>query len=211
MARKSEAGLTLLELVVVLAIVGILAGMFPGSCSNGKPRAARINCVSSLKLVGTAYRMFAYDNNGLFPAEISTNQEGTREFVLAGDAFKQFQSLSNELGSPNVLVCPADIRLPSTNFNTLNNSNLSYFAGLNATSNNPAMFLTGDRNITVNGNSFLNAVVTVRANDAVAWTPDIHKLGGNIGLSDGSVQQYTSSKLLEAVKLSGATQRLIVP
>ena len=37
------------------------------------------------------------------------------------------------------------------------------------------------------------------------WTDKMHQKQGNVALADGSVQQYSSSKLKEAIRSSGDT------
>jgi prepilin-type processing-associated H-X9-DG protein len=68
-----------------------------------------------------------------------------------------FGVMSNELGTPKILVCPADERNGHTNFLTapnngygnagLDNSKISYFLGKDASDSKPQMILAGDRNI----------------------------------------------------------------
>jgi hypothetical protein len=179
---------------------------------HSKERARRINCVSNLKQIGTANRIFAYDHNDLFAPQLSVTNGGSQEFAIDGQTFKHFQAISNELSSTKILVCPADDRKYSTNFETLRNTNLSYFTALDVSSNHlETSFLSGDHNVT-NSRAFLsNVVVTVRTNDTLGWTSAIHKEAGNVGIADGSVQQVTSSRVNVLLKESGREQLLSFP
>ena len=78
--RNFHAGLTLVELLVLVAIVAILAGMIPVSFSRAPGKAQRIRCVNNLKNVGLAFRVYAESANGLFPWE-STNSTGVARSV----------------------------------------------------------------------------------------------------------------------------------
>lgn len=111
---------------------------------------------------------------------------------------------------------------------TLGNAGTSYFVGATADETYPAMLLSGDRN--VSSDTTQPTIATTRslgfgyspdqgakgAGFGVAlgtnfvvglpntgWTQKMHQGGGNIGLSDGSVQQVTSSGLRSALSHSG--------
>jgi prepilin-type N-terminal cleavage/methylation domain-containing protein/prepilin-type processing-associated H-X9-DG protein len=139
-----------------------------------------------------------------------------------------FMAMSNELSTAKIIVCPADSRTPATNFTTdiLNNKKnlgVSYFVGKDADESNPQMLLSGDRNIgpqstagdwgysmgqgaTTDGNGYAYGTTTNLAGApwvTGGWTTKNHNQQGNIGLADGSVQQYSMSKLRDAANHSG--------
>jgi prepilin-type processing-associated H-X9-DG protein len=123
--------------------------------------------------------------------------------------------MSNEIGSPKILVCPQDgEKTPKTDFSCpFNNTNVSYFVGVDAGDTFPQMFLTGDRNLAYKNKPLPPGIFIWTSNrSAISWTKAIHNEGGNIGLADGSVHFLKSRQLAEAAaNQSRDTNRLAIP
>jgi prepilin-type N-terminal cleavage/methylation domain-containing protein/prepilin-type processing-associated H-X9-DG protein len=64
---KARNGFTLIELLVVIAIIAILAAMILPVLSAAKRRAQQVNCISNLKQVGMAIKMYTDDFNDYLP------------------------------------------------------------------------------------------------------------------------------------------------
>ncbi len=115
--------------------------------------------------------------------------------------------------------------IPTGSANTTpftNDLNVSYFVGVDANDTQPQMFLTGDHNLGSGPNPpvtpYVNAPSTYNPdfkvalgtnfpanNQGVGWLDNMHSKQGNIGLADGSVQQFSRARLQEALKNSGDT------
>ncbi len=198
-----------IDLLVLLAIIAILAAILLPSLARAKAKAQRIQCVNNLKQVGLAFRIWSVDHGDKYPMGHSTR--GTMEWVDGGNAFRHFQALSNELASTKILACPADTRPPASGFAGLHNHNLSYFVGLDADETRPQMLLAGDRNIT-NNLAPVRSVLTLPPESPAGWTAAIHIGQGNVGLSDGSVQQFSTPRLRDMLKNTGdPTNRIALP
>lgn len=199
-------------LLVMLAVIAIVAAMLLPALAKAKQRAQRINCVNNLKQDGLGFRSWALDQDDRFPMAVSNAQLGTLEFVNDGRLmYHHFQALSNELNIPKTLVCPADNRQPAFRFADLKNQNISYFIGLDAQDAYPGMFLTGDRNIT-NGLTPRLSILELRPDHPAGWTREMHDGVGNIGLADGSVQTFTTTRLHGATRYTGnTTNRIALP
>jgi prepilin-type processing-associated H-X9-DG protein len=195
-------GFTLVALLVIIAVLALLAAMLLPALAAAKKKAQRINCVNNLKQCGLAFRIWEGDNGDKYPMDVPTAKGGTMEFSTGADTFRHFQVMSNELSTPRILICPADVRVAADNFTSLKNQNVSYFVGLDASEESPQMLLDGDRNLT-GGSAPENGILKLVPGGPVGWTTAIHNNQGNLGLADGSVQQLFNFGLRAALQNSG--------
>jgi prepilin-type processing-associated H-X9-DG protein len=200
--RFNQSAFTLVALLVIVAVLAILAAMLLPALAKAKTKSTRINCVNNLKQCGLAFRIWEGDNGDKYPMDVPLAKGGTKEFDTGADTFRHFQVMSNELSTPKILICPADTRSVADNFARLKNQNVSYFVGLEANDANPQRFLDGDRNLT-DASESQNGILKLVPGGPIGWTSAIHNNQGNVGLADGSVQQYSSSALREALRNSG--------
>lgn len=208
-------GFTLIELLAMILIVLLMIfALIPG-IKKAQRLKIREACRDNLKMVGLGYRTWSSDSSDGYPQHFEVARGGSRELLASGKLYLHFQSMSNELGSPKILVCPGDKdRLLSASFATGGNSNISYFASLDAKDTSPQMFLSGDRNFAFNGKAIGSSSLLLKTNAPMplSWTKSIHNGCGNIGLADGSVQTYQNQDLIMAVQGQGeATNRLVFP
>ena len=97
-ARKSPAkfgggGLALAGLImgyVSFIMTLVFMGLLLPALAQAKSRATRIACTSNLKQIGLGARIYSSDHKEIFPPD--------------------FLSMSNELNTPMILVCPADTK-----------------------------------------------------------------------------------------------------
>jgi prepilin-type N-terminal cleavage/methylation domain-containing protein/prepilin-type processing-associated H-X9-DG protein len=191
---------TLLELVLVIAIITILVSLLLPAFAKARSRADRFKCVNNLKEIGMGFHLFANDHHGRLPMEIWLRDGGSREFVPGGNAFKHFQSLSNEIVNPRLLICPVDSRVVAGNWNKLRNSNVSYFVALEPKLNISQSLFSGDRNVSQTETELSNVLQTTYTN--VQWTTNLHNAKGNLLFGDGRVSQVNNEQLREALQLS---------
>jgi prepilin-type N-terminal cleavage/methylation domain-containing protein len=103
-------GFTLMELLVVISIIALLAGMILGAVSIVRRQAREVQCRSNLQQIGIGLTGFQQDHNNSFP-------------VTFGALFAQGSTLEHE--NSKILLCPLD---PDHGTNSLmgranNNSN----------------------------------------------------------------------------------------
>jgi hypothetical protein len=177
-----------------------MAALLLPALAAAKRKSARINCISNVKQIGIAFRLWEGDNKDKYPMAVSVTNGGAMELAATGNVAACFQVMSNELCTPRILLCPEDTRRTyATNFSIgFSDANISYFISLDAAEMYPQMILAGDDNLLVDGKPVQPGILNLRPGTTIAWTKDRHHGVGNIGLADGSAQQVTGDGLNSA-------------
>jgi len=147
---------------------------------------------------------------------VSVTNGGGMELIATGNVAAYFSVMSNEIASLLLLTCPAEGEKEVytwTPFSSLNNSNISYFVGLNADKAHPRAFLSGDDNFAIGGIPVKSGLLTFLSDAPISWTPERHQGCGNILFADGSftIPAVDNSKLTNIVYDTRMTNRLMLP
>jgi prepilin-type N-terminal cleavage/methylation domain-containing protein/prepilin-type processing-associated H-X9-DG protein len=100
---------TLVELLVVLAIIAILAALLLPVLGRAKEEARATVCLGNLHQAGLALQIYVQENNNKMPV---MRDAPTDPAVAATNTFPTInQVLLTQLGNTNVLHCPSDLEL----------------------------------------------------------------------------------------------------
>ena len=91
-----KMGFTLIELLVVIGVIAILAAMLLPALTKAKERARAIQCVGNLRQWGTAYQLYADDNDDFLPRR----GQGVQALFQLNRPTDWFNALPGYLGLP---------------------------------------------------------------------------------------------------------------
>jgi prepilin-type N-terminal cleavage/methylation domain-containing protein len=103
---RRAGGFTLVEMLVVVAIIAALAAILMPSVARAREMARRVQCLSNLRQLGTAWVAFASDHDGQLVSGITGGtawvDNGNRDAdIVRGQLYKY-------VPDPEVYRCPSD-------------------------------------------------------------------------------------------------------
>lgn len=207
---KGKVAFTLIELLIAIAVVGILLAVFFPHRTHRTKRTDPVRCLNNLRQSGIALILYAGDHQDRLPWQIAT-AEAQLQVNLTASASEHFVRLTKYCRNPSIFICPTDRQrnIAPTNFFAFSNSNLSYFISLDASIQPPLphgtnfvkFILAGDRHL-ASGNQPVKPGLFIATNhNAMGWTKELHwtkdrkSTAGVMASLDGHCERVESEKL----------------
>lgn len=217
--KPSRRGFTRVELTALLAALTLV---FAAACplfATSRTDTQRAVCFNNLRQIGRAIQLWGDDHDDQPPWLTSTMQGGTRPEVVipltkVAVAWPEFLVMSNELGAPRILACPADpnvkraldwgvTRTGFVNSGFRGNA-LSYFVSYHCIPEKQKSPMSGDRDFPSDGSAICGpASVTdalrVYPSPRVSWLGVVHPAAGHVLTTDGAVEFVPKGRLFEVL------------
>ena len=214
MKSRAVAAFTGWDVLILLTTAILVAAVLVPRLARARVHNCGVRCISNQKQVALAIRMWANDQDDVFPMAIQEARGGSKESAMEGNPIPTFVALSNELVKPIILYCPQDAKRGprALTFEQLSSTNTSYSVAIDASETNAASILVADRNIILPHVFKPQGLLSITNWKHAVWSGDIHRFQGHIALADGSVSQVGQNGLQKALRDSGlATNRFAVP
>ncbi|HZO91852.1 MAG TPA: type II secretion system protein [Chthonomonadaceae bacterium] len=120
-------GFTLVELLVVIAVIAILAALLFPVFATARGKARETVCLSNMRQAGHAFSMYASDNDGLYPVAVDPADRDTPQIWNAFPDFKAqipslpwlHDALQPYVKSRQIFHCPSDTGIVIEDFTGL--------------------------------------------------------------------------------------------
>ncbi len=134
---NTRRAFTVVELLIVIAIIGILAALLLPALGKAKEKARRATCIGNQRQLGLTFQVFANDHDGQIPIGYRGGRKQWNAMVYSGTAnqFVLFGWLYLEkfLDEPRILFCPGE-QAATQSFSTPENPWPPGAAGVNVQS-----------------------------------------------------------------------------
>jgi prepilin-type N-terminal cleavage/methylation domain-containing protein/prepilin-type processing-associated H-X9-DG protein len=101
---RAEAAFTLVELLIVIAIIAILAALLLPALSRAHENARQTKCASNLRQIALGVFLYADEHEDTFPAQPG---DGLPVRAAGGDGRNYYDLLMPTLANPRVWDCPS--------------------------------------------------------------------------------------------------------
>ena len=104
---KQKQYFTLIELLIVIAIIAIIAGMLLPALNKAREKAKAIQCTSNQRQIGTAVAGYVNDNKDYFPGSLS----GAAVFFKNMEPYTGIKDAKSAIGvkEAGIYQCPSDL------------------------------------------------------------------------------------------------------
>lgn len=197
-SRQTIRAFTAFEILVIVAVLLLLVAVLLPHAGRVHRNTGSTLCISNLKQINLAFRIWEGDNNDQYPMAVSVTNGGAMELIAAGDVAGCFLVLSNELSTPRILSCPQDpVHPPARGFGPgYDRTHISYFINMDATNNSSGQMISiGDDDLIAGSLPLRSGLSELVTNATLSWSGTRHPYGGNIGFADGSVRPINQADL----------------
>jgi prepilin-type N-terminal cleavage/methylation domain-containing protein/prepilin-type processing-associated H-X9-DG protein len=115
--RRADPAFTLIELLLVIAIIAILASLLMPTLSIAKARGRRVTCSNNLRQLGLGFHMYTGDNDGHLPANYPGDE--IAKIWVAGNMTREHDATNQNLlrqgklfpyaNQVSLYRCPSDL------------------------------------------------------------------------------------------------------
>ncbi len=177
--RSRVLAFTLVEMLVVLAIIGLMGALFLPSMKSAIMRAQSVKCSANLHAIGVAASLSATDHNNTYP-EIDQAGDQADPIYSDGNATNLIGAFGPYGITSNSLQCPVDMTLAPSSFKSYGSSYEWDPVFDNEPVNEPVIYISPTTGIPVN---------SARVRLAMDFN-GIHQSRHNVLYGDGHVRYH---------------------
>ncbi|MBI2432752.1 MAG: prepilin-type N-terminal cleavage/methylation domain-containing protein [Candidatus Hydrogenedentes bacterium] len=108
MKRRGTCGFTLVEILVVVAIIALLAGLLLPALGRARESARIATCASNVKQMGTVFQVYADENNGRWVPRMVPYTQHYSPSASLHSSFDGVYLYPEYFNDHRIILCPSD-------------------------------------------------------------------------------------------------------